>query len=137
MNDSNNDEVEYEKDTCPICGTDVEVSNCEHLFFHGDDLSTYHLAEYAGCLDIWSKLPEEDEDSDALSDDAVEFLNEHYGEFPSIAEVQVNSWGGDDPGRSGDYCFIWAEDSQKLSTEICQFLKTKLKEISVVITLLR
>jgi len=126
MNEDKNEE-EYEKDTCPICGTDVEVSDCEHLFCHGDDLSTGNLAEYAGCLDVWSKLPDEYED-DALTGDAVEFLNKHYKEFPSLEDVHVNSWGGDSPGRSGEYCFIWAKDSKKLSSEINEFLKAKLEE---------
>jgi hypothetical protein len=111
---------------CPICGKDPQVEECEHLVFHGDDLGTKEILEDCGPQGGWNTLATIA--PGFLPELASEFFDEFSRHFAALEAVQDSGWGGETPGLSGQYCFVWSRHPVKLCDEICRFLDSEIRK---------
>lgn len=104
---------------CPICHRNAE-NECSHLLIHGDDLQVRHLFSKLASYEAWEKiletLPE-------LPDSLYWFFKKYKRQFPSFVRTMQNAWGGDSPGRSGFYQYVFVKNTDHFETEFQEFLE--------------
>jgi hypothetical protein len=110
---------------CPVCGANPdEDDECEHLVVHDDELSLKCVIEAVSGEESWQRLIKA---HPALADESLHaFFDNFERHFPSFVEIREFPCGGEIPGLSGSYAFVWADDATSFTAELNGFLEQML-----------